>query len=97
MRRAATAALLAIGALAMAAAPANAQSGEVVVFQNEFLPLTQYADPAGCYNMPALAHVIDNLTDQPIKLYTTPNCFGPYVEIQPGYGSHIHGFGSFSA
>jgi hypothetical protein len=47
--------------------------------------------------MPPLAHVIDNLTDQPIRIYTLPNCWGPYLEIQPGYGSHIHGAGSFSA
>lgn len=97
MRRTAAAALLAIGALAVNAAPAHAQGGQVVVFENEFLPLTHYVDPAGCHNMPALAHVIDNLTDRPIRIYTAPHCLGPYLEIQPGYGSHIHGAGSFSA
>jgi hypothetical protein len=97
MRSAVAAVLLAIGALAISAAPANAQGGRVVVFQSEFQPLTQYADPAGCYNMPALAHVIDNLTSRPIKLYTAPNCLGPYLQIRPDYGSHIHGLGSFSA
>lgn len=98
MRRAATVLLLISAALTTAIAPARAAVGHVVVFVNEFRPLTVYTDPEGCHVLPPAAHVLDNLTDRPIRHYALPDCLGPYLTIQPGHGSHVQGSGgSFSA
>ncbi len=98
MRRAATVLLLVCAALTTAIAPAQAAVGQVVVFATELQPLTVYTDPDGCRTLPPAAHVLDNLTDRPIRHYAAPGCLGPYLTIQPGYGSHVQGLGgSFSA
>lgn len=97
MRRTTLALCLVLGALTAAAAPAQAAVGQVVVFTDEFTPLTIYTDPQGCHTLPPLAHVLDNQTDQPVRHYALPGCKGPHLTIAPGYGSHVQGFGgSFS-
>ena len=87
----------AVLAVALGAQPAAAAQGKVVVFSTEFGPLTTYDNPSGCYKLPFDAHVIDNLTDSPITIYHDPLCMMPDLTIQPGYGSHVVGTGSFSA
>jgi hypothetical protein len=94
--------LLAAGSVLGLAAPAPAAvrsaSGDVVVFSTEAQPLDVYRDPAGCQQLPALAHVLTNQTDRPVKIYSNPFCLGPSVVVQPGYGTHVPGgAGSFSA
>ncbi|MEV7216334.1 hypothetical protein AB0O31_25000 [Kitasatospora cineracea] len=94
--------LLAAGSVLGLAAPAPAAvrsaSGDVVVFSTEAQPLDVYRDPAGCQQLPALAHVLTNQTDGPVKIYSNPFCLGPSVVVQPGYGTHVPGgAGSFSA
>jgi len=109
MRRLATA-LFALAAAAVpalvTAAPAQAEaSGQVVVFSTETEPLAVYQDPAGCHKLPPLSHVVDNLSDRPIKVYADPFCtvpatlpnHGPVGTLAPGYGTHVTGVGSFSA
>ncbi|MFD8600289.1 hypothetical protein ACFV1L_35345 [Kitasatospora sp. NPDC059646] len=87
-----------IGLAAPAPATTRAASGEVVVFSTEALPLDVYRDPAGCQQLPALAHVLNNETDGPVQVYGNPFCLGPSLTVQPGYGTHVPGgAGSFSA
>ncbi|MEZ7006295.1 hypothetical protein VM636_04330 [Streptomyces sp. SCSIO 75703] len=77
---------------------AAAAEGEVTVFQTELQPLTVYRDPAGCHKLPAAAHVLNNATDGPVRIYGDPFCLGPSVTVPPGYGAHVApGSGSFSA
>ncbi|MFD0562075.1 hypothetical protein ACFQ2M_08620 [Kitasatospora saccharophila] len=94
--------LLAAGSVLGLAAPApavtRAASGDVVVFSTEAQPLDVYRDPAGCQQLPTVAHVLTNQTDRPVKVYGNPFCLGPSVVVQPGYGTHVPGgAGSFSA
>ncbi|WP_285738937.1 hypothetical protein [Kitasatospora phosalacinea] len=94
--------LVAVGSVLGLAAPApaapRAASGDVVVFSTEAQPLDVYRDPAGCQQLPTLAHVLANQTDRPVKVYGNPFCLGPSVVVQPGYGTHVPGgAGSFSA
>ncbi|MGW5348913.1 hypothetical protein ACWERV_00150 [Streptomyces sp. NPDC004031] len=99
------AALAAAAAVTLTATPAHAATpGQVVVFSTELQPLDVYQNPTGCTRLPALAHVIDNLTPQPIKVYADPFCTIPATLptsglgiLPPGYGSHVTGAGSFSA
>ncbi|WP_335974406.1 MULTISPECIES: hypothetical protein [Streptomycetaceae] len=105
MRLITTAAALAAAAVVgLASAPAQAASGQVVVFSTEVQPLDTYQDPSGCQQLPPLAHVLDNLTDAPIKVYADPFCTIPATlpssgigVLAPGYGTHVSGVGSFSA
>ncbi len=93
-------ALAAAGAAVLGlTAPARAAaSGDVVVFSTEAQPLDVYRDPAGCQRLPALAHVLSNLSDQPVRIYGNPFCLGPSLVVQPGYGTHVPGgAGSFAA
>ncbi|MEV4394083.1 hypothetical protein [Nonomuraea sp. NPDC049607] len=81
----------------VAAAPARAATGQVVVFQVEALPLEIYDDPGGCTKLPLAAHVLNNQTDQAVRIYGDPFCLGSSVTVRPGYGSHVPaGSGSFS-
>ncbi|MFI1524216.1 hypothetical protein [Kitasatospora cineracea] len=94
--------LVAAGSVLGLAAPAPAAGGpavgDVVVFSTEAQPLDTYVDPAGCQQLPTLAHVLTNQTDRPVKVYGNPFCLGPSVVVQPGYGTHVPGgAGSFSA
>ncbi|MFF7789823.1 hypothetical protein [Streptomyces sp. NPDC007991] len=84
--------------LGLAGGAQAAASGDVVVFSTELQPLDVYRDPEGCRQLPAAAHVLSNLTDQPVKIYSNPFCLGPSLVVQPGYGTHVPGgAGSFSA
>ncbi|MEU2925982.1 hypothetical protein ABZ636_13195 [Streptomyces sp. NPDC007251] len=75
-----------------------ADSGDVVVFRNEFVPLTVYQNPHGCHKLPVDAHVLTNRTDRPVTVYGDPFCLTPGLIVQPGYGAHVApGSGSFSA
>ncbi|MGA5495961.1 hypothetical protein ACPCSP_16510 [Streptomyces cinereoruber] len=91
--------LVAAGSLLGPAAPAQADAvGDVVVFSTEAQALDVYSDPSGCHRLPAVAHVLTNRTDKPVRIYGNPFCLGPSVAVQPGYGTHVPGgAGSFSA
>ncbi|MGH3625805.1 MAG: hypothetical protein ACRDQ5_29210 [Sciscionella sp.] len=69
----------------------------MTVFENEFTPLVDYSNPAGCYKLPLLSHVLVNHTASDVRIYLDPLCLGPSVTLRPGYGSHVAiGSGSFS-
>jgi hypothetical protein len=94
-------ALAAVGAalltLALSGGPAHAATGEVVVFQTELQPLTTFENPDGCKQLPDLAHVLNNHTDQPVVIHADPFCATPGITVKPGHGSHVTPkFGSFS-
>lgn len=88
-----------------AAAPATvptgvalAASGQVTVFETEVQQLTTYDEPSGCHKLPEAAHVLNNQTDEPVRIYADPLCVGPGLVVEPGHGSHVApGSGSFSA
>jgi hypothetical protein len=89
---------LAIPAVILGAEPAAAASGRVVVFETEVQELSTYDDPSGCTKLPAAAHVLLNLTDEPVKTYGDPLCLVPSLTVEPGYGAHVPpATGSFSA
>ncbi|GHJ91360.1 MULTISPECIES: hypothetical protein [Streptomyces] len=84
--------------LGLAGSAQAAATGDVVVFSTEVQPLDVYRDPAGCRQLPTVAHVLTNQTDRPVRIYGNPFCLGPSVVVQPGYGTHVPGgAGSFSA
>ncbi|MFF7159537.1 hypothetical protein [Streptomyces sp. NPDC008139] len=105
MRRSTTMiAMAAVAVVGLAATPAQAATGQVVVFSVEGQPLKVYQDPTGCQRLPVTAHVLDNLTDQPVKVFADPFCTLPATlptsgvgVLPPGYGTHVTGVGSFSA
>ncbi|WP_219471106.1 hypothetical protein [Nonomuraea rhizosphaerae] len=93
----ASVAAVATASLLGAALPAQAATGQVVIFEVEATPLTVYTDPTGCKKLPLGAHVLNNQTDRPVRIYGDPLCLGPFMTVQPGYGSHVQaGSGSFS-
>jgi hypothetical protein len=99
MRRIAT--LMAVGAaglmLATATTPAQAATGQVVVFSTEITPLKTYENPEGCYSFPPFAHVLNNQTDEPVTIHSDPFCVTPGPVVLPGFGMHVpEGYGSFS-
>ncbi|MEV0616377.1 hypothetical protein AB0I81_23885 [Nonomuraea sp. NPDC050404] len=78
--------------------PAQAATGQVVVFSTEFEPLTTYDNPTGCTKLPISAHVVNNQTDSKIQTYSDPLCMFPALTIPPNHGAHIMpGTASFSA
>jgi hypothetical protein len=89
--------LAAAPARAAAPSPSGTSANEVVIFQNELQPVTEYKNPHGCYNLPTFSHVLGNLTDRPIKVYAAPNCMGPSVTFPAGWGTHAFAPGSFAA
>jgi hypothetical protein len=105
MRRTTSAVLFAASALAATAAPAHAATGSVVIFSTEIQPIARYLNPGNtCQSVPLTSHVLLNLTDSPIKVYADPFCSIPATlpitglgVLQPGYGTHVVGVGSFSA
>ncbi|CAM3385175.1 MULTISPECIES: hypothetical protein [Streptomyces] len=54
-----------LAGMMMSGGTASAATGDVVVFQTELQPLTQYENPEGCHKLPAAAHVLTNRTDKP--------------------------------
>ncbi len=95
--------LAATALLGVSAAPAQAAGGQIVLFSTELQPLNVYQNPVGCQQLPPTAHVLDNLTDQPVMVYADPKCTIPATlpvsglgVLRPGYGSHVTGIGSFA-
>jgi hypothetical protein len=106
MRRLATSVFIAAATLVgVAAVPAQAATGKVVVFSNEFTQLKVYNDPQGCNRVPATAHTLSNETDRSIWVYADPYCTIPATlpltgnvgELPANYGTHVTGVGSFKA
>ncbi|MGW3467627.1 hypothetical protein ACWDKQ_03980 [Saccharopolyspora sp. NPDC000995] len=87
----------ALSAMGAVAVPASAATGQVTVFETEAQPLTTYENPDGCYKLPLAAHVLNNQTDKPVRIYGDPFCMTPSLTVEPGRGSHVApGSGSFS-
>jgi hypothetical protein len=79
------------------AVPAQAATGQVVVFSAEFIALDVFTDPSGCHKIPISGHVLNNQTDQTVQIYGDPFCMSPSLPVQPGYGAHVPPMsGSFS-
>jgi len=76
--------------------PAQAGTGRVAVFSNEVKPVKVYDDPDGCNKLPSDSHVLVNLTDTGIVVHGDPLCLTPGLVVEPEYGSHVSGSGSFS-
>ncbi|MEU9564017.1 hypothetical protein AB0D16_18590 [Streptomyces sp. NPDC048161] len=66
--------LVAAGSVLGLAGGAQSSTGQVMVFSTEQQPLNVYQGPAGCKQLPALAHELSNLTDKPVKVYGDPFC-----------------------
>ena len=99
MRRLTSLIALGVAGLMMGitATPAQAATGQVVVFSTELTPVTVYENPRGCKAFPPLAHVLNNQTDKPVRIHGDPLCLTPGMTVLPGYGMHVpEGFGSFS-
>lgn len=98
MRVLSTAVALALASVFLAAAPAHAATGEVVVFTTEFEDLLRYPDPAsgGCAALPPTAHVLVNLTDADVSMHAGRGCLGPGVTVAPDRGWHAPPSGVFS-
>lgn len=78
--------------------PANSAAGEVVLYSNEFTKVTTVVDPVNCTLLPIGAHLMLNLTDQPMALYLDPLCLlstVPASSVAPGGGGHVLFIGSF--
>ncbi|QUH06319.1 hypothetical protein HUO13_28460 [Saccharopolyspora erythraea] len=87
----------ALPVMVAAAVPASAATEQVTVFETEAQPLTTYENPDGCYKLPPAAHVLNNQTNEPVRIYGDPLCLGPSMTVEPGHGSHVApGSGSFS-
>ncbi|PYC73885.1 hypothetical protein C7C46_24945 [Streptomyces tateyamensis] len=105
MRRTVLTVMLAAATLTgVAAAPAQAATGQVVVYSTQLEPLTVYQDPQGCTQLPPFAHVLNNQTDATVTVYADRWCTLPFTEnaltlgqLAPGYGTHVTGAGSFRA
>ncbi|WP_255949956.1 hypothetical protein [Streptomyces odontomachi] len=99
MRRFATLMALGVAGLMMGvtATPAQAATGQVVVFSTEVTPLKTYENPEGCYSFPLFAHVLNNQTDATVMIHPDPFCGAPGMVVLPGFGMHVpEGYGSFS-
>ncbi|WP_238412154.1 hypothetical protein [Saccharothrix deserti] len=73
---------------------AHAATGRVVVFSVEVVPLETYDNPRGCKSLPPGAHVLANLTDGDVTIYSDPMCFSPLVAVEEGYGTHVPALGA---
>jgi hypothetical protein len=80
--------------LAPLAAPAQAATGQVAVFSVEIVPLETYENPKGCTALPPGAHVLANLTDSVVTIYSDQLCLTPVVTVEPGYGTHVPSLGA---
>ncbi|MET9729777.1 hypothetical protein ABZZ79_03630 [Streptomyces sp. NPDC006458] len=85
-------ALSAIALTGLASAPAQASTGEAVIYTGDQTPLTVYQNPTGCRNFTTGARppttTLLNLTDGPVYYYGQRNCpvGGEVLVVQPGYG-----------
>jgi hypothetical protein len=78
--------------------PASAETGYVIAFSNEVVPLRVWKDPTGCHTFPAGGHVLFNDTDHAITMYSDPLCLfpaDPVARVEAGKGTHISPNGSF--
>lgn len=84
--------------LLVSAGPAQAATGEVIVFTTEFEELTTYQDPASgsCRPLPPTAHVVINRTDADVFIHAGRTCFVPGVPVAPDHGWHAPPSGMFS-
>lgn len=73
---------------------AQAATGRVVVFSVEVTPLETYDNPKGCRSLPEGAHVLANLTDGDVTIYSDPVCLVPLVRVEKGYGTHVPPLGA---
>ncbi|WP_051772517.1 hypothetical protein [Saccharothrix sp. NRRL B-16314] len=80
--------------LASPAPVAQAATGQVVVFSVEIAPLETYENPKGCKALPDGAHVLSNLTDGPVTIFSDQLCLVPLVTVEAGYGTHVPTFGA---
>lgn len=89
---------LAVGGSVVGAAPAQAATGEVVVFTTEFEDVRRYSDPpsGGCFRLPGTAHVLVNLTDADVNMHAGVTCAGPGLLVEPDRGWHAPPSGLFS-
>ncbi|WP_034090794.1 hypothetical protein [Streptacidiphilus albus] len=99
-----TALIAATTFVGVATAPAQANTGNVVVFSTELQPLTVYANPHGCHRLSHLAHELNNETSSDIRPFGDPFCHIPAAlshssdgTLKAGYGTHVPGAGSLSA
>lgn len=97
MRHLVAVGLATLAVAGVAAAPAAAATGKVVVFTTEVEPLTTFENPSGCLALPATAHQLNNHTDAPVQLYSDPMCLAPALVVKPEMGTHVPpGAASFS-
>jgi hypothetical protein len=99
MKRLFSAALSTLAATVLLAAvspSAQAAAGRVAVFSTEFTPVKIYEDPRGCNKLPPDSHVLVNLTDADVVVYSDPFCLSPGLVVAEEYGSHVAGSGAFS-
>jgi hypothetical protein len=73
---------------------AHAATGQVVVFSVEITPLETYDNPRGCKLLPVGAHVLANLTDGDVTIYSDAACLAPLATVEPGYGTHVPAYGA---
>ncbi|WP_447008208.1 hypothetical protein ACRAKI_17730 [Saccharothrix isguenensis] len=68
---------------------AQAATGQVVVFSVETVPLETYKNPHGCKALPDGAHVLANLTDDDVTIFSDQRCLMPLLTVGEGYGTHV--------
>lgn len=73
---------------------AQAATGAVVVFSVETSPLGTYENPEGCHALPPGAHVLANLTDGDVTIYSDAWCVARLVSVKRGYGTHVPTLGA---
>jgi hypothetical protein len=79
-----TAAALTGALFALAAAPADAATGRLILRDGPAGPVTVLVDPArGCYRMLTFT-IITNHTDVGVTAYTGASCTGSAVSVPPG-------------
>ncbi|KOX12398.1 hypothetical protein [Nocardiopsis sp. NRRL B-16309] len=88
----------AAAAVLVSAVPAQAATGEIVVFTTELEEVTTYQDPesGSCRHLPLTAHVVINQTDSDVFIHANAFCFGPGVLVAPDRGWHAPPSGMFS-
>ena len=87
--------VLAATALTLPVTPAaQAATGQVVVFSVEYEPLATYDNPRGCKSLPVGAHVLANLTDGDVTIYSDGACLAPLLIVGKGYGTHVPNYGA---
>ncbi|MFE7532572.1 hypothetical protein ACFU7Y_43820 [Kitasatospora sp. NPDC057542] len=92
MRRLATAlgTLAAAGAMAIALPNAAfAARGQLILAPGQFIQ-----NPSGCYNAPIFPLIVQNETNESVRVYDGPNCTGNVIAVVPPGGGTTQEFGS---